>query len=136
MNPDIVAGEAFAVDAGQGGGAGRVTEHRGQVFDSASGAVGDGPEGAVGGGDFGVGAAFDGRGAAPVVHQFFDGDDGQVLVCGEGVYVLAAEHVAFVCGGDRADQSDGGQTGEGAQVDGCFGVAGPSEDSAVAGTKR
>ena len=69
---------------------------------------------------------------APVGDQFVDGDDHEAVLGGEPGEVGAAGHLPI--GPDQlAEDAGGGEAGQGGEVDGGLGVAGPAQHPAGAG---
>ena len=82
----------------RGDGFRQITHHqRNRLLRLILDAVGDELEGAVAGGQLGLGYSIDQFFTHPAVaDQFFDGDDVQIVLGGQGEQVIAAGAVAFV----------------------------------------
>ena len=67
---------------------------------------------------------------APVADEVRDGDEGQVVLLGEGLELGQSGHARLVLGDHLAQHARGVLAGQAAQVDGGFGVPGALQDAA------
>ena len=135
LGAEDVAGEAFAVDADEGGLAvGEVAAGEGKVVNAVDGgAVEVKLEGsAVGGQADGFDFLDEALALAAVFDEVFNGAKFELVSDGEGAKFRQAGHGAVVVH-DFADDGDGAAAGQAGEVDGGFGVSGALENAAVFG---